>query len=69
MKLSIIIGTTRDGESVVIGKPGKSADIKKSFKAIKDGVIGSAKNKVKLSQIDIYGISRSDSIKSRRFKA
>lgn len=69
MKLSIIVGTKRNGESVVIGKPGKSAEITAQFKAIKDGNIGTAKNKIELARIDMYGISESDSLKTRRFKA
>ena len=69
MKLSILVGTKRNGESVVIGKPGKSAEITKQFKAIKDGIVGTAKSKIELARLDMYGVSQSDSLKTRRFKA
>jgi hypothetical protein len=69
MKTSILIGTTRKGESVVIGKPGSYAVLRAAFIAMKKGVIGTGKNQTELARIDLYGLSKCDADKSRKFKA
>ena len=69
MKTSILIGTTRKGETVVIGKPGSHSTLRAKFIKMRSGILRQGKAEIELKRLDLYGLAKSDADKSRRFQS